>query len=134
MRKSYTFLRPETGQTENVSPEAWQWVVEYMDGTILKQFDDEGVFHQFKEINQEKPFIFKMISPTQAHYYTLLIDPAKMKLFHFYRNFVLQAGTPMEYREKIYCFGYEEAGQKMYFIINKDECIMCHDINSIHFY
>jgi hypothetical protein len=105
---TYKFLRQQTGEWEQVSEEIWQWQAQYDDGTTLKQFDDEGVFHQFTEIDQEKLSVFRMVSSQHPNSYTLVFDPSSMKLIHFYRNTVLNMLTEAETRVKLYCFGFEK--------------------------
>lgn len=109
MREIYKFHRKDTDEWEDVYPEKWRWEAKYNDGTELKQFDDEtGFFHQFKEIDQSKLHIFKMLSEDNPTGYQLLFNPVEMKLIHFYRNTVLNALTPEEIKLKTYIFGFEK--------------------------
>ena len=75
---------------------------------VLKQFGDDGIFHQFAEIDQTQLAMFKMISPESPQTYTLLFSDPSMKLIHFYRNTVLNAGSGDEKHIRLYCFGYEK--------------------------
>lgn len=112
MPTKYKFLRPQTKKWEEVQEETWQWQAEYDDGTVMKQFSDDGLFHQFGEINQAKLAVFRMVSSQFPHSYTLIFDSQSMKLIHFYRNTVLNLGTEAETRIKLYCFGYEKKSKK----------------------
>lgn len=134
--KTYKFLRRETNEWEEVEPEIWQWEAYFEDGSSLKQFDDAGIFHQFAEIDQSKLVVFKMVSPQFPNSYTLLFDQPGMKLIHFYRNTILNAGTESESRSRLYCFGYERGTgknkQKIIMAITpSNELIVLHDINII---
>lgn len=105
----YKFFRKDLGKWIPASPETWQWEVTYDDGSYFKQFGDDGIFHQFAEIDQTRLAVFKMVS--QEHpkeQYSILFSDPDMKLIHFYRNIVLNAGTDEEEKLKIYCFGYEK--------------------------
>ena len=104
----YKFFRKDLGKWISAPPEAWQWEVTYEDGAILKQFGDDGIFHQFDEIDQKRLAVFKMVSSSSPQVYTLLFSNPEMKLIHFYRNIILNAGSDSEERTRIYCFGYEK--------------------------
>lgn len=106
--QTYKFYRKETNQWENVIPEKWQWEANYFDGKFLKQFDDNGIFHQFREIEQSSLGLFKMVNSETGKTFTLIFQPQKMKLIHFYRNIVLDARTQDERKIRIYCFGFEK--------------------------
>ena len=86
--------------------EIWCWEAVYGDGQVLKQFGDDGYFHQFKEIDQPRLHQFKMIHEEKPCY-TLLFNPEKMKLIHFYKKVVLNIGTEIETHLTVYCFGFE---------------------------
>lgn len=98
----YKFLKD--GQIIETEKEKWCWEAYYTDGTILKQFDDNGYFHQFNEIDQTKLHIFKMVGdgPTK----TIIFKP-EMKLIHYYKRYVLNFGLENELHFTCYCFGYE---------------------------
>ena len=104
----YKYFSKELNKWIVAPPEVWQWEVMYEDGSVLKQFGDDGIFHQFAEINQDQLAMFKMVSPQYSQTYTLLFSDPSMKLIHFYRNTVLNAGTGDEKHIRLYCFGYEK--------------------------
>lgn len=105
---TYRFFRKDLSKWIEASQEIWQWEVYYQDGNMLKQFGDDGVFHQFAEIDQSKLAVFKMVSTKYPQTYSLLFSDPAMKLIHFYRNAVLNVGTESEEHIKTYCFGYEK--------------------------
>lgn len=104
MTKTYKIFRDNVW--EEVGLENWRWEAHYNNGTILKQFDDEGHFHQFKEIDQSQLATFKMVSDDKPGF-VLLFNPERMKLIHFYKRVRLYIGTPGETHITAYCFGYE---------------------------
>lgn len=121
---------------EDVQPELWRWEAVYNDSTSLKQFDDEGIFHQFEEIDQSKLLIFRMYSPKVPQIYSVLFNPSFMKLIHFYRNTVLNTGTEQEIKLKTYCFGYESnikgvTTKVINMILPNNEMITTYDIEKI---
>lgn len=107
MENIFKFNR--NGKEERVLLERWVWVAIYKDGTYLKQFDEEtGLFHQIKEIDQDKLDVFVMQSvQEQTKRYEIHFKEG-MKLIHYYRVSVLEKGTPNETKIKIYYFGYSE--------------------------
>jgi hypothetical protein len=108
--------------------ERWRWEAHYTDGTILKQFDDEGRFHQFKEIEQDRLKIFGMVHNTCAP--VMLHWKEGMKLIHYYKNFHLNAFTPNEQKFKFYCFGYETKDEKIIMtILPNDSVLITNDID-----
>jgi len=132
----YLFFDKDTKKFEEVVPEKWQWEAHFFDGTVLKQFGDDGTFHQFKEIDQNKLMLFKMVSIEGRSPYTLFFDPQKMKLIHFYRRTRLNVGTPAEQRITLYCFGYETningiVHKVIMAILPNDELIVTDDLNKL---
>jgi hypothetical protein len=123
----YTFIR--NGVEEKVEKEKWCWVCAYNDSTILKQFDDDGFFHQFGEIDQSKLLYFHLISD-EGKTKTLMFKQG-MKLIHFYRNVVLENG---QIRLRMTVFGYERAGEKVLLVVMpNDEIILTDDLDNISF-
>ncbi len=111
----HKFFRKDLEKWISAAPEVWQWEATYEDGSVLKQYGDDGIFHQFAEIDQSRLAMFKMVSPEYSQTYTLLFSDPSMKLIHFYRNKVLNAGTDAEERIRYYCFGYEKrVGSKVH--------------------
>lgn len=119
----YKFYREDVGWID-AQPERWQWVAQYVDGTILKQFDDDGIFHQFREIDQSRLHTFAMVNEGKPPF--ILHWRNGMKLIHFYNNYI-SFGSSGEMRIKIYCFGYEERGHKMILCIMPDDGIVITD-------
>jgi hypothetical protein len=117
------------GVEEKVQPEKWQWIAVYSDGTILKQFDDSGIFHQFVEIDQSRLSVFKMVSNESPSYHfeegnasvkektiTLLFESG-MKLIQYYDRYTFNANTPQQSNLTVYCFGYQKGREKKIFMI-----------------
>lgn len=104
----YKFFRQDTQTWTEVDGEVWRWEAYYDDGQMLKQFGDDGIFHQFSEIDQSRLTMFKMTSPIHPQTYSILFSDPGMKLIHFYRNTILNAGTDQEQRTRLYCLGYEK--------------------------
>lgn len=121
MTDAWKFYREPGRDPEVVQLERCFWVAHYSDGTILKQFDDNFVFHQFKEIQQDRLIAFSMARadapPIMIHW-----APGR-KLIHFYRNIKLHVGGEDEVFIRLYCFGYETAHDKMILAIMPDDSI-----------
>ena len=101
---TYKFIRD--GVAEEVNKEVWCWEAEYDNGTVLKQFGDDGIFHQFKEIDQKELTRFKMVHADKQPF-ILLFDPRREKLIHFYKRVRLNMGAENEVFFTVYCFGKE---------------------------
>jgi len=115
---NYKFFDNDLKRWITTPAEVWQWEAYYEDGGVLKQFGDDGIFHQFSEIDQKRLAVFKMVSPKSPQVYTLLFSDPDAKLIHFYRNTVLDAGSAEERRIRMYCFGYEKRiGEKVHKVI-----------------
>ena len=133
----YKFIRD--GIEESVQLEDWVWEAHYVDGSILKQFDDNGLFHQFKEIDQSLLAVFKMVSiKSDNQTFVLPFNGAHMKLIHFYRHVTLNFGDDNEQKIKLYCFGYEETilyktVKHLAILTPQGETIMCSDPDVIDF-
>lgn len=124
----YKFYRESSGQTEIVQPERWKWVARYNDGTTLHQFDDRDFsFHQFREIQQDKLHSFVMESENPEKAPIILMWEQGRKLIHFYSVICIDFGGPNERRYRVYCFGYEEPGHKVIFMIMPDDGIVITD-------
>jgi hypothetical protein len=134
--QTFTYTRPETGQTEQVHGERWRWIAQYADGQVLHQFDAKtGLFHQLREIDQSRLAKFRMINPDTGQFYDIDWNPAR-KLIHYYMRTRVEAGTPEERRFTSYAFGYEThiAGvshKVILVILPDDNVVLTEDTNSI---
>lgn len=119
---------------EEVEPVLWQWEAVYSDGVTLKQYDDDGIFHQFKEIEQNRLHLFVMKNAKTGQKFTLFF-PQKAKLIHFYRNAICNVGTSFEERIRIFCFGFETKKTKQLFVIlPNDELVIVDDLEKVVFF
>lgn len=124
MFEYYKFINQD-GVEEKVNPEKWSWGVVYNDGTELKQFDDNGYFHQFKEINQDevKMFVMLQLEDIVKRIDIPLENYKQYQIFHFYRQFVLYNDNR---RVKVYVFGWKDKynGATSYNFILPDDRII----------
>jgi len=127
----YKFYRESSGQWETVQPERWQWVVQYTDGTLLRQFDpDSGLFHQFNDIDQSRIHSFSMVCEGLPPF-IIAWNPA-YKLIHFYMNYIFDANGPNQHSYRVYCFGYQHNGTKTIMCIMPDNgIVVTDDVNKI---
>jgi len=98
------------GSREEVKIEAWAWEVVYADGSVLRQFD-EGTFHRFQEICQEKVAEFRMVRTDGSGACHRIYPSPGMKIFHYYSRNCWHWGTAKERKATTYVFGYKEAGK-----------------------
>jgi len=126
------------GIEETVEPQMWRWEAFYNDGTFLKQYADDGIFHQIGEVDQLKLSVFKMVSSQFSQVYAVPFDPNSMKLVHKYIQTRMLIGTDQESSITSYCFGYQTKNlrqnhQHLLIIIPNGEAIICGDENIIDF-
>lgn len=108
-------------QEIEIPAERWAWGVVYKDDSELKQFGDDGRFHQFGEINQKEVRIFTLYRMDNMNKRYDIVVRDGMQIFHFYRNFIFNVRTPEERRERAYVFGYKENNHTSYFYILPDD-------------
>lgn len=101
----YQFVRE--GKPERVALERWAWGVVYKDGTELRQFGEDGIFHQFKEIVQEQVAMFVMYRTDDESKRIDMPVHEGMQIFHLYRNLVLENSSR---RVRVYVFGWKKTG------------------------
>jgi hypothetical protein len=90
----------------------------------LHQFDAQGRFHRFHEIDQERVALFVLYKPQteeqvkaegQRRIDIVIPEGKDLKLIHKYRNFIFHAGTPFESRHRVYVIGYKVKGQQPHY-------------------
>jgi hypothetical protein len=123
--------KQENGTTvpEEVKPERWAWLVVYKGGNgILRQFGDDGAFHQVGEIEQELVELFQLYKPEQPERRISLYIPEGARLVHKYKRYVFRTQTGEERRETVYVFGYKHDGRHyFYYIMPHDEIIFSNE-------
>lgn len=130
------YILKKDGQEIEATPERWAWGVVYKDKTELRQFGEDGIFHQFAEIKQDEVEMFVMYQLEDMGKRIDLVAEGK-QIFHFYRNLILSAATPEEHRVRVYAFGYKdkETGATVYhFILPDDRMVVSdHDVDLTKF-
>lgn len=117
------------GVWEDVEPRRWVWGAVYTDGTELKQYGDDGIFHQIGEVEQDRLkmlVMYRLDDPEKR--YDLVITEG-MKIFVFYLN------TKPYYLDEFITttvFGYSKNGQKHYLFILPDDRVIVSDIENIN--
>lgn len=92
----------------------------------LHQFQEDGSFHQFAEINQDEVELFSMFRLDDMSQRFDMLTQGK-QIFHFYRHTIFSAATPEERRAKVYCFGWKdkETGATAYhYILPNDRLVI----------
>lgn len=97
-------------QGEEIQLEDWIWEATYEDGTLLRQFDSNGVFHKFNEIEQSRVAQWTLKHVQTGGTINILV-PEGSKLIHMYKRFRYDHGGPNERRGTVYVFGYQKKGQ-----------------------
>lgn len=62
-----------------------------------------------------------------------LMFPKGAKLIHFYQNYIMKVGSPLEERFRFYVYGYEMNGFKVLNVITlNDEIITTNDLGRVN--
>lgn len=115
-----------------IDPERWCWEVYYEDDTVLKQFDDDGAYHPFADIDQKKP-INKVQMVNDYHAPVVIYWKSGYKLIHFYTKNIMrvQAGVDIDTQPlesyRIYVFGYQYGHEKVMLAIMPDDAVIVID-------
>lgn len=117
----WRYYDKENNKTIEVQLEPWAWKAVYKDGSELLQFDDQGVFHRFTEIDFDKLHILVMYQTGDGCKQHSLVKEPGMQVFHFYRNirpWYLQCFV------RVYAFGYKKDGVAHYNFILPDDRVI----------
>ncbi len=120
----------EQGEKIKAEIEKWEWAVIYKDGKHLHQFADDGVFHKFAEIKQEEVAVFFMSEIGGEGQHAIQVSE-DMKIFHYYRNLVLDHGTEDVRTVRTYCFGWKKDGAEAHHFILPDGRIIMGDSKAV---
>lgn len=127
---SYTFEK-ENGKVIEVPQEAWQWGVRYDDETELHQFGNDGKYHQFTEIEQDRVELFSIYRKDMEKRIDIVVTEG-MQIFHFYRevhaHYFEEAGKTV----RVYAFGWKKDGQAAYHFILPDDRMVMSDKNNVN--
>jgi hypothetical protein len=119
--KMYKY-KNKNNEIEDVAPEKWGWGVVYKDDTELKQFDDNGYFHCFEEINKSEVKLFVLYNLEDSKKRIDLVISDGMQLIHFYRN--IKTWYNEEF-VKVYVFGYKKGEDRnILFVLPDGRIIM----------
>lgn len=115
----YFYMRD--GIKEKVNEERWKWEAQYQDGTILRQFDDSGIFHQVGEIDQTKILAFVLYNGEKK---ISIVMPAGARIIHKYKHYRMNIGRDNEQMIKIYQIGYKYKGHYHFNYVLPDDTIV----------
>lgn len=111
-------------QGDTVTPERWQWIADYGNGSGIRQFDYQNIqYHYFGEIDHGKTKKFGLIQPETGKHYIIDI-PEGAKLIHFYDNIIQQPIGGEQVAHKLYCFGYETESTKRVLVMLPNDFII----------
>lgn len=124
------YIYNDNGKEIEIAPERWVWGCIYEDGTELKQFGDDGVFHRVGEIDQEKVAIAVLYNFEHPEKRIDIPWKKGMRLIHKYRNIVFDYMSESSRTVRVYIFGYKDGDQYSYiFILPDDRIVFSNDIN-----
>lgn len=126
MQRKYIFKK--TGEEVNV--ERWGWAVLYKDGSILRQFEDNGEFHQIGEVDQQQVEIFTVYKIDDVSKRFDLLMPTNAKLIYKYRNV-----KPFYSDDfiRVYMFGYKKDNSEyVYNFILPNDTVIMSDVDNVN--
>lgn len=127
----YRYYRPETKAWEEVEPVDCSWTATYKDQKVVKQYADNGIFHQIREIDQSQLHRFDMVDSRTGKTH-MLVFPEGATLIHGYIVSVFNSRTPREYKIYVFYFGYEVEGKKFIQLIMPDgNTILVDDLKKV---
>jgi len=113
-----------------VDEERWQWGIIYKDGTELKQFESDGIFHRVDEIKQEEVAMAVLINNSTGQRVDLPWQPG-MKLIYKYRHVHAHYFKNFNDTVKVYVFGYKLGGSVSYLFILPDDRMIVSPVDNI---
>lgn len=130
------FYYNNQGKEIEVELERWIWGVVYDDGTELRQFDANGKFHRFQEIDQPRVKMFTMHRSDDIMKRIDMVLEGDCQLFHFYRNIGQMSPDGKKQKWRIFCFGWKDrkTGATSYnYILPDDRLVIAdHDVPDLH--
>ncbi len=110
---------------EEIKIERWAWGVIYKDGTELKQFGDDGVFHYVGEIVQENVALFVMYKPADPTKRIDVLVPEGGRIIHKYKNVHAHYFKKFEDVARVFMFGFKIGSHYSYnFILPDDRMVV----------
>lgn len=100
----------------------WTWCAIYRDGTVLYEYDDDGIEHGFREVRLDQVESLCLLpSSTEQKSYAVKVDPMKVTPVFFRRRSIhvrLDGGECG--RSVIHCLGWESKSESSYLFIFED--------------
>lgn len=121
---TWKYHRNASKKDEVVTPERVAWEATYTDGSSIKQFGDDQVFHQIKEIDQSRLAEFRVLLFHPNIILKRLLWKPEYRLLYFYRNRISGFGSQNETFTRLYCFGYRIGNESTVFIVTPDNKIV----------
>lgn len=125
--------------------ERWVWQAIYTDHTILDQYDEQGVFHQIREIEQDRLLLMVLRKVDRITGYAIdskqrLTIPWQpgMRFIHFHNQYFLNVGNPDDNvirKVRVCGFGYQRLvdgkNEKSVMYVDPHDNIYLSDTDSI---
>lgn len=128
---THLFYPKDGSEPQAVEPEEWMWEVHYNNGNVFGQFDHNGIFHQFSEIDQENIGMVMLVS--QHHPPVVIMWRLGLKLIQFmYRTGRLRIGTEEESYYRLPCLGYQDqCGPHILIVMPDGTVVLTDDVERI---
>ena len=97
----------------------------------MLQFDEFGVFHQLHELEGKSVELFSLVNTWERDRRIDILIPDGAVIVHKYRNFIFNANTPEERRERVYIIGFRKGEEGHYNFVLPNEQIIQADHEEI---
>lgn len=123
------------GTSIEIPLERFIWGVVYKDGSHIKQFDENGKYHQIGEVEQDRAKRFLLHKPNPSDGVRIMIEvPEGAKLVHKTKNygsFIVGQDPQIGKNEiRIFVIGYKLKGRSFFtYVLPDDRIIQSEDEN-----
>ena len=116
------------GSKTNVPLERWIWEAQYSDGTWLRQYGEDGVFHRIGEVDQDRLVLFVVHKADDVEKAIVLPWHPGTKVIYKYRNV---KPYYMDHFVKCYLVGWKHEGAHAFMIVLPNDKVIASPVDDV---